>query len=375
MHARATQSDVQATKLFRFNCLHHGNGFWHAACVHSAAEFRRSRTVNAPLFAVDEIDFSATRRITTDADEHASCLQRWNQRYDQLTAGSFDGRFEEFWFDRMQVFRESTNQAVHECGQSWPGSRTIGVPVGAEGNGWFCGQSFATDSIITLRGGEELDFRTPRKLDIIAVTTDADAFNHYALQVEHRDIEAEIGNMRIMSSSPARAAELRNFLGTVMNSLRATPDMLRHRQMRKALEQAIYAVLIGSLSETDPLRVSPSGRTRQQIVERARAYMRAHIEEPISVADLCAELKVSRRTLQYSFQDVLDLNPVSFLRALRLNGVRRALRTADPQRENVADIAARWGFWHLSHFASDYKAMFGELPSATLKKPLTASMQ
>ncbi|MBL8451298.1 MAG: helix-turn-helix domain-containing protein, partial [Zoogloea sp.] len=62
-----------------------------------------------------------------------------------------------------------------------------------------------------------------------------------------------------------------------------------------------------------------------------------------------------------------ELNPVSFLRAMRLNGVRRALRKADGVHESVADVAARWGFWHLSHFAADYKAMFGELHSETLR--------
>jgi AraC family ethanolamine operon transcriptional activator len=34
----------------------------------------------------------------------------------------------------------------------------------------------------------------------------------------------------------------------------------------------------------------------------------------------------------------------------------------------VADIAIRWGFWHMGQFARDYRAMFGELPSETLKK-------
>jgi AraC family ethanolamine operon transcriptional activator len=79
-------------------------------------------------------------------------------------------------------------------------------------------------------------------------------------------------------------------------------------------------------------------------------------------------LDISRRTLQYSFQEVLDLNPVKFLRVMRLNGVRRVLRAADPQNDTVGDVAARWGFWHLSRFAADYREMFGELPSDTLKK-------
>lgn len=312
----------------------------------------------------DDQAFSATWHDTRDADDHASCLQHWKQRYDQLTAGLFSGNFEEFWFDNVQIFRERTNQSIHEAGQAWAGSRTFGVPLEIDGTGWYCGEILDRNSIVTLRGGDELDYRTPRLHDILAVTTDSAALNAYALQVEHRDIEAELADRRIVPSTPEQAENLRSFLRTVMASLRATPDMLRHAPMRKALEQAIYASLIAAIGN-EPEGRAPSGNARQMVVERARAYMRAHIEDPITVADLCAELRVSRRTLQYSFQDVLNLNPVSFLRALRLNGVRRALKRAE--NGAVADIAARWGFWHLSHFASDYKAMFGELPSETLR--------
>ena len=104
------------------------------------------------------------------------------------------------------------------------------------------------------------------------------------------------------------------------------------------------------------------------VVARAQDYMREHVEEPLTVEDLCRALQVSRRTLQYSFQEILQLNPVSYLRAMRLNGVRRALKSSAAQRQSVQDVAARWGFWHLSHFANDYRRMFGELPSETLRQ-------
>jgi AraC family ethanolamine operon transcriptional activator len=35
--------------------------------------------------------------------------------------------------------------------------------------------------------------------------------------------------------------------------------------------------------------------------------------------------------------------------------------------ESVQSVAASWGFWHLSRFASDYRQMFGQLPSDTLR--------
>jgi AraC family ethanolamine operon transcriptional activator len=33
----------------------------------------------------------------------------------------------------------------------------------------------------------------------------------------------------------------------------------------------------------------------------------------------------------------------------------------------IGDVAARWGFWHFSQFSADYRRMFGELPSETLR--------
>jgi AraC family ethanolamine operon transcriptional activator len=62
---------------------------------------------------------------------------------------------------------------------------------------------------------------------------------------------------------------------------------------------------------------------------------------------------------------VLGTTPIKYLRSLRLNSVRRALRQAAPG-VTIQDIASHWGFWHLSQFAQDYKKLFGELPSATL---------
>ena len=47
--------------------------------------------------------------------------------------------------------------------------------------------------------------------------------------------------------------------------------------------------------------------------------------------------------------------------------VRKLLRIAEPKRFSIADAANRWGFWHMGQFTADYRELFGELPSKTLR--------
>lgn len=49
---------------------------------------------------------------THDADEQAACLTDWGQCYEQMSHGSFDGHFESYRFDGIEIFREDTNQVV-----------------------------------------------------------------------------------------------------------------------------------------------------------------------------------------------------------------------------------------------------------------------
>lgn len=311
--------------------------------------------------------YSMVRRETRDADEQAACLRDWAQVYEQLTPGRFEGRFLEICFRGIQLFREITNRSVREEGLMRAGDRVLGVPVAMEGEGYFCGRPVCTNAILTMRGGDELDFRAPERFDIVAVSVPVDVLTRYARDIENRDIEQELRNIRVVQATKAHVDEFRGFLLTALESVSRTPAMLQYAAMQKGLEQALLSSVTRAVSRAeDRTRSSIPPTTRHTIVLRAREYMRAHVEEPLTVEDLCRALSVSRRTLQYSFQEVLQINPVSYLRAMRLNGARRMLKLADT-RHSVQDIAARWGFWHLSHFATDYRRMFGELPSETLR--------
>jgi transcriptional regulator GlxA family with amidase domain len=77
---------------------------------------------------------------------------------------------------------------------------------------------------------------------------------------------------------------------------------------------------------------------------------------------------VSERTLRACCTEFLGMSPIRYVLLRRLREVRSALREADPQIENVAEIAHRFGFAQLGRFAGTYRAIFGEAPSTTLQR-------
>jgi AraC family ethanolamine operon transcriptional activator len=111
---------------------------------------------------------------------------------------------------------------------------------------------------------------------------------------------------------------------------------------------------------------------RDRALQRALSFIGAMAEEPFTIRDLCREAGASERTLQYAFQDYFGLSPKRYVNAFRLDTVRRKLLAADPSTTSVGDVAGHMGFWHSGQFAATYLRFCGELPSETLKRPVSA---
>ena len=107
-------------------------------------------------------------------------------------------------------------------------------------------------------------------------------------------------------------------------------------------------------------------RRRRQVFLRAIEYA-DHLQRPIGIAAFAAATGVSRRVLELAFQETLGVTPIAYLRWSRINGARAELAAADPDSVRVADIRARWGFSEPGRFAVEYRRLFGESPSATLR--------
>lgn len=106
---------------------------------------------------------------------------------------------------------------------------------------------------------------------------------------------------------------------------------------------------------------------RRQIVGRVEEFLRSHLDEPVQVAQLCAEIGVSERSLRNACHAVCGTSPKRLLTRRRMEAVHQALETAQPGRDTVTRIATDHGFYELGRFAANYSSLFGERPSQTLR--------
>ncbi|MDR5774192.1 MULTISPECIES: helix-turn-helix domain-containing protein [unclassified Caballeronia] len=300
------------------------------------------------------------RLVSHDADEQAGNLRGWRQVYDQLSAGRFVGTLAEIDFDDVQLFRETTSQTLRQSCEVPVDACWFGIPLLRDGAGRIQSRAIDENALAVRPGGVEFELLTPSGYEILGVVATHDALRRHAEDVEHIDLECATSRGEIVVVGAGERARLAASLMTMLRS-EITPT----ESMRSSLLSWLFEC--GALQCGEPAALPVASR-RHAIATQARHYVLENHDRAVNVPELCTHLHVSRRTLQYCFQEAFGMAPNVYLRAIRLNGARRQLRHAGAAQktQTVQDAAAAWGFWHLSQFALDYRKLFGMRPSETL---------
>lgn len=306
------------------------------------------------------------RNGDVDLQARALIYENWEQRYDQLSGGRFDGSMQELRFPSFTLIRETSNRVLLQKGCTPQGVFAIGTLMTLGESGYHCGELMESRTAALLEPGTEFEIRTPERFDLVAaVFSPRDlAANLDDPSLDYLELEADLRRSS-KTIGPSNAASMADFLQRVHASAQNTPEFLMIPSNLRQLEEEFYGLLVETLRLARGPEVHALCPNRERIVRRFRAFLDASPESALNIADICDEIGVTRRTLQNATQEVFGISPQHYLKAIRLNAFRRALKVREPQRESIGDVAARWGFWHLSQLAQDYRKLFGELPSQT----------
>lgn len=130
-----------------------------------------------------------------------------------------------------------------------------------------------------------------------------------------------------------------------------TADMCLHsRSENRAVPQrTAYASAIGS---------------RNPRLIAAVEFMRAHLEDPVEMADVAEHIGLSKRQLERLFQRYIRASPAQFYLDLR---VTRAHALLNETNMTVAEVAAATGFTSSSQLSQRFRKRYGKSPSAYRK--------
>jgi AraC-like DNA-binding protein len=172
-------------------------------------------------------------------------------------------------------------------------------------------------------------------------------------------------SLRLLTPDQNSISRLRSLQETAI-TLAAAPGGL-HAHVATALRHALVQTMLACLAadERGGASIRLDGRSAA-VVRRFMERVEADVGRPLFMLELCAELGVAGRTLRQYCLGHLGMSPNRYLWLRRMNLARRALAVGGGT--TVTQVANEYGFGELGRFAVRYRQLFGETPSATLRR-------
>ena len=300
-----------------------------------------------------------------DVDELAVAARHWDFDFLQLDGGAFEGEIFQAVAGHVLLSEGRFGRKLKQEGSSPGGMRTFAIPATPNVRfKWRRYEVVPNDILVFPRNGELHAVSQP-DFHVFTISLPESLLHEVAELSGVVRLSKLLRRERIHCSLPVMD-RLRRSVHRVIRAGKVDAQLLADPALQNEMQFEIPRMLVKALVAWDTSTGVFAARRRDRAIKQAEAYVAQFAHRPITVRDVCLAAKVSERTLQYGFLEYFGVTPKAYLTAVRLTGVRRELKEADPCSESVNEIAGRWGFWHMGSFAADYRRQFGELPSQTL---------
>jgi len=312
--------------------------------------------------------FVFTRQFD-DIDIWAQAIKQLKITGTQLTSGQFVGRVNFADLGSLKFIDVTYNQAMRIKGLKNPHLQAFTIALQGEQTQVLAhGCPIKKHDLFGFDPTREIDITAGKDTRIVLANVNLAVFQSLAEQMGYYDLGQKFLRQNSLHFHPASFRHLRAYYQQVSQILIAQPSSLMESQAQSHIVENFLPLLIDTIGAGIRQKNSPIKTLRRySLVKKAEEIAQSYIDKPLTLKQLCDALETSSSALAYGFQDIFGLSPMAYLKIQRLNGVRRALKNADIDTTMVMQMAHQWGFWSAGHFARDYKEMFGELPSETLR--------
>jgi AraC family transcriptional regulator, ethanolamine operon transcriptional activator len=193
-------------------------------------------------------------------------------------------------------------------------------------------------------------------------------FHAVAKKAGRNDLEW-IGNGKcVVSPSPSLAESVTRIVEKT--AARSAVGTASARSTRVGSAESLLRSLVTAIGNANNLisLSEDAGESSRNIVSAALEYVRHHNGESLRVSDLARVAEVTSRTLLRAFKSQVGIGPARYLKLRQLNMVRHTLRSTFGASHKVTEVLNAHGVGEYGRFATEYRALFGERPSDTIRR-------
>ena len=281
--------------------------------------------------------------------------------------GPFRAELTKVCMDQLWMQRFYQNLPLINTGAMKPGRRVFTFFTSAKPAAMrHCGMDVSSGDII-VNNFDEIHQRTEAEFRLGSMSLTSSHLDGACKAITGREFSGSPLKhlVRPNAALMSRLLELHEAVGKIVTTM---PEILEVQEAAHSLEQQLIHILVRCLTEGVSVQMTRGGLRHDQIISRFEEYLKAHPDKPVYLAEICAAVCISERTLRVACEKHLGMGPIRFLALRRMHMVRRALLWADVPSITVTRVATDHGFWELGRFSVAYRALFGEMPSATLHR-------
>jgi len=302
-----------------------------------------------------------------DFEAFCETIYKWDLDYRQLDRGDFSSELLMFGNATTLFTRVKLGRCLLQKGTAPVGLITFGLLADPDVNIHWRNLDIYGDKLFIFPPGGELHAISQSDFDVFVLSLSEETLNQTCHTLELPDFRKLVGRNEAFNCHPQRMLLLREWLQkTEFELTNSVPEANNSKRLQR-LEEELARYLIATLAESTGPVYKPVMRKRDQALRIAVNHIEESGRPVTSVQELCAIADASERTLEYAFRERYGQSPKTFTLTHRLNSVRKMLRHADQDAARIYEIAGQHGFLHMSQFAADYKRLFRELPSETLR--------
>ena len=150
------------------------------------------------------------------------------------------------------------------------------------------------------------------------------------------------------------------FLSRIGGCINHASDVTHTARLLLNAEFQRILILLGGICEHNC-----QNQPLPQTLDKILLYIRAHLNSPLSVREICGHFCLSRSYLARLFKEHLGVTPTAYINNEKLHYAGELLQNTDM---NISEIASYLGYCDVFYFSRLYKRTFGVSPSKDIKR-------